>query len=321
MSTVKTPCIIIISVVFLLLCGVGPCFSVENGLERIERAGVLRLAICAEDFPPFAFRSKGKWTGYDIDLAAALAKELGVGLEILTHPDWEGVIDMVRDGAADIGMSSLSSSPERTRKVAFSNSYISLHQGILANQLTLARLPGAHPAAKLNSSGTVIAVRTGSIYRQLLPGYLPLAEIKEYSSWDACYTAVREGAATGVIGDEAQLLIWLGRNKGDSMRLVPVLFEDKQDPISIAVAKQNKELLRYINAFLLHQPQNINIQRIFWEYKGSGDNDAGVVEASREIPASEYPALFTAIILAAFMAAYLMFLAGGRNKLPPRARI
>lgn len=314
-----SPLLLTLAAVCLSLAvGVKPGYGFENGLARIEQSGVLRLGICEEDFPPFSFRSPdhGGWAGYDIDLASALAREMGVELQIVTDQDWEGVIDLVRDGRADIGMSSLSATPERTRKVAFSRSYIHLRQGVLANQLALARLAGSDPVEKLNSPRALIAVRTGSVYRQHLPNYLPRAEIIEFSSWDECYEEVRAGRAAGVIGDEAQLLSWLGRNKGDSMRLIPVILGDKQDPLAIAVPKQEAGLLEYINAFLRHQPQAPDIQRLYWEYKNDSPLESGPQSAGPAIPPSEYPMLALAAAVAFLTAAYLVWAACRSGRKP-----
>lgn len=302
--------------VALLLLTVHVCLANDGSLARIERSGTLRLGICDEDFPPFSFRAGSGWAGYDIDLAVDLANDLGVSLEIITDPNWEGLVDMVRDGRADIGMSSLSIAPERTRKTAFSRPYIYQRQGILADQLALAKLAGDSPIKKLDAAEAVIAVRTGSIYREFLPEFLPHATIREYPSWEDCYAAVKKGEATGVIGDEGQLLSWMGRNKGDSMRLVPVLFDDKRDPIGIAVASENVDLLDYINAFLLHRPQAVDIQSLYWQYKNDSDAEAGGQTARDKIPAAEYPALIVTASLAALMLAYLALLSlrGNRRK-------
>lgn len=295
----------------LLCCGASP--SAGRNLSSVEQSGELRLAICDEDFPPFAFRSDNGWTGYDIELASSLARELGVHLKILTAPDWEAVIDMVHDGRADMGMSSLSISAERTRKVAFSRPYINLHQGVLANQLALVKLPGGNPLEKLNNSEAVIAVRKGSIYRKILPEYLPLATVKEFSSWEECYFAVRTGEVTGVIGDEAQLFGWLGRNKGGTMLLAPILFEDRRDPIAIAVAQQNISLLSYVDAFLLLQDKMPSIQSLYWRYKDSQGAE-GHEQSVSKIPLSEYPLLVAAFCLALLIIVYFVFVSrGGRG--------
>lgn len=302
-------CMFAILLAHTLLCATPPASAEKNKLKDIEQAGELVLCVCHEDFPPFSFYSGEGWVGYDIDLAKALAKEMGVRLRIVTDPDWEGVIDMVRNGRADIGMSSLSISPDRVRNVSFSRPYMSMRQGVLANQLTLAKLPGDTPEAKLNTPQAIIAVRYGSIYRQLLPRLVPNAAIKEFHTWEECYDAVKHGTATGIIGDESQLFTWMGRNKGDSMRLVPVLFNGKQDPIAIAIAKENRDLAEYINAFLLnYQPQAMGIQEAYWKYRGEDDTPHDE-SAAQKIPANEYPVLIIAIAAAALLAASLIFAA------------
>ena len=56
---------------------------IKGDIDGIISRGVLKVAITAVDQPPFYFVGKdGRLTGYDIDLAAKMAEELGVRLEI-----------------------------------------------------------------------------------------------------------------------------------------------------------------------------------------------------------------------------------------------
>lgn len=283
----------------LFAAGAVPAANIDD----IERRGKLRLAICAEDLPPFSFRENGEWKGYDIDLAAGLARELGVALDIRVHPDWEGVVGLVHSGEADIGMSCLSISPERSRQVAFSTPYIRLKQGILANQVALMQLPGKTNMDKIRSPKASIAVRRSGVYETLLPKYLPEATAALRATWDECYTMARSGEVTGVIGDEAQLLTWLARVKGDSMRLIPVLFEDKSDPIAIAVPVDAPHFLSYVNAFLELNQYSGTMQDLHWKYRSEGASESTV---AGRIARSEYPPLILSIVVALCLAYYFI---------------
>ncbi|MDZ4064233.1 MAG: transporter substrate-binding domain-containing protein [Coriobacteriia bacterium] len=68
----------------------------------IGTAGVLRAAIDL-DYPPFAGTDKGRQAGLDIDVAAALAAELGLKLEVVEAKD-RGLPEL-KAGNADIAMS------------------------------------------------------------------------------------------------------------------------------------------------------------------------------------------------------------------------
>ncbi|MDP2182846.1 MAG: transporter substrate-binding domain-containing protein [Actinomycetota bacterium] len=68
----------------------------------IGTAGVLRATVDL-DYPPFAGTDKGRQAGLDIDIAGALAAELGLELEVVNAKDWG--LQELKAGNADIAMS------------------------------------------------------------------------------------------------------------------------------------------------------------------------------------------------------------------------
>ena len=79
--------------------------------------------VCLEtSFAPFVFVDNNRLVGVDIELAEAIAKELKRPLELRIVPFTE-VIPLVMTGAADMGASGVSITPERSAMVTFSKSY------------------------------------------------------------------------------------------------------------------------------------------------------------------------------------------------------
>jgi polar amino acid transport system substrate-binding protein len=79
----------------LLLC----CQTVQAQIRSYDtmiESGVLKVAVY-EDFPPYSFQDNKQSRGVDVDLAAALAKALGVRLELLWAPPGEKLDDDLRD--------------------------------------------------------------------------------------------------------------------------------------------------------------------------------------------------------------------------------
>ena len=81
----------------------------ETQLDAVLTRGVLRAAMPG-DYRPFAIRSAdGKYEGLDVDMAEALAKSLGVKLEIVPTR-WAVLLDDLKADKYDIGMAA---SPSR----------------------------------------------------------------------------------------------------------------------------------------------------------------------------------------------------------------
>lgn len=79
----------------LLLWLPGAHGQVRN-FDAIIAAGQLRVAVY-ENFAPYSFVANGQPAGVDVELAAALAKALGVSLELVWAPPGEKLDDDLRD--------------------------------------------------------------------------------------------------------------------------------------------------------------------------------------------------------------------------------
>jgi polar amino acid transport system substrate-binding protein len=106
-----------------LLCLVGCNKPDDPWLERVQRAGVLRVGI-DPSWPPFEYvdPASGEIVGLDVDLAHALGKKLGVGV-ILVPSGWEGLYDALLAGQFDAIISALPYDAWRTKGALYSLSY------------------------------------------------------------------------------------------------------------------------------------------------------------------------------------------------------
>ncbi len=83
-------------------------------IECILKSGVLKVAIYGGNVPPFFLTNKqGEFVGIDIDIAKQLAEELGVKLEFTKTSTFDGVVELVRQGKVNVGISKLSVTLER----------------------------------------------------------------------------------------------------------------------------------------------------------------------------------------------------------------
>ncbi|KKE80759.1 basic amino acid ABC transporter substrate-binding protein [Oceanobacillus caeni] len=92
--------------------------------EKAEKADgkVLKMATSA-DFPPFeSYDKEGNFVGFDIEVAQAIADELGYELEI-QDMSFDGLIGALQSGRVDMVMSGMSATEERKQNVDFSEPY------------------------------------------------------------------------------------------------------------------------------------------------------------------------------------------------------
>ena len=102
----------------------------ETILQRIQRRGVMRVGF-NEDKIPFAFfNEQGKLVGMDVNLAHALAHDLGVDLEFLRF-DRATLIEQVRDDHFDLVLSGLVGTLERSEAMQHSASYMDVNLALV----------------------------------------------------------------------------------------------------------------------------------------------------------------------------------------------
>lgn len=91
----------------------------SSSLAAIKERGVLRVGVFAVDTPPFYFMESetGQMNGSDVMLAKAIAKHLGVAMEIKRFgPPFGKMMDAIDNEEADILVSSTTINPERAAK-------------------------------------------------------------------------------------------------------------------------------------------------------------------------------------------------------------
>jgi polar amino acid transport system substrate-binding protein len=187
-----------LSIVAMLLSVTGctggiatPTLTPKIAPPLIATAGVLKVAVDLRS-APFAGAVKGQNAGLDIDVAAAVAAELGLKLEIV---DAKGAAAMalVDNGQADIMLGGLTVESAVASQVAFAGTYISDAPAVFASK-------GA--STSIDTLGTKrIAVQTGSVaYWLLLDKYGP-TPLMPVASLGEAFAAVTSGTADVVAGD------------------------------------------------------------------------------------------------------------------------
>ena len=110
-----------------------PAAATSPTLDRIKKAGKIIVASDAT-FAPMEFKNeKGEIVGADIDIAAEIAKDLGVKLEV-ANTNWDAIFASLKSGKADMIISSVTITEERSKEMAFSKPYFAGGQVIVVKK-------------------------------------------------------------------------------------------------------------------------------------------------------------------------------------------
>lgn len=92
------------------------------------------------DYPPYEFtvkqNDKTKYVGFDMQIAQALAKKLGVKL-VIKNMDFDSLLVALQTHKVDMVIAGMNATAERKKSVGFSNVYYSGDEAILVNKRTL----------------------------------------------------------------------------------------------------------------------------------------------------------------------------------------
>ncbi|MDO4345395.1 MAG: basic amino acid ABC transporter substrate-binding protein, partial [Eubacteriales bacterium] len=233
-----------------------------------EEGGTLVMATNAE-FPPYEYHEGDEIVGIDAEVAALIAEELGMTLEI-EDMAFDSVLAAVQTGKADIGMAGLTVTEDRKESVNFSDTYAHATQMIIVTEDSDITTPD-------DLEGKTIGVQlgtTGDIYVEDVEG----ASIDRYSKGFEAVQALIQGKVDAVVIDGEPAKVFVEENEG--IKLVDEAFTEEE--YAIAVAKDNEELLEKINAAMATLKENGKFQEVVDKYisPDSGEEAEAETEAA-----------------------------------------
>lgn len=119
--------------------------------------GVLKIGM-EGTYPPFTYKdAQGNLTGFDVDIAKAVAKKLGLRPEFVLT-EWSGILAGLQADKYDVIVNEVAITPERQKSIAFSTPYVYSTPQIIVkkggnfNPQTLADLKGKRVGSSLGSN-------------------------------------------------------------------------------------------------------------------------------------------------------------------------
>lgn len=209
-------------------------------------------------FAPFVFQnSSNQYTGIDMDLIKAIAKDQGFEIEI-TNPGFDAAINAVQSGQADGMIAGMSVTDARKETFDFSDSYYT------ANTIL-----GVKESSTISSyedlNGKTVGVKNGTASQTFLTenqskyGY----KIKTFADGSSMYDSLNTGAVDAVMDDEPVLKYSI--SQGQKLK-TPI----EGTPIgetAFAVKKgSNPELIEMFNNGLANLKASGEFQKILDKY-------------------------------------------------------
>jgi polar amino acid transport system substrate-binding protein len=199
--------------------------------------------------------------GYDVDFCAAVARSLGVKLELklISVP---ARITELQQGRVDVVAANLGWTPERAEQIAFSESYFVSQQKVAARRADGFKTPA-------NLAGKRVAAAKGSTSEAGARKFIPNVTTVTFQDPPSLFLALQQGKVDGVVLSELPLVKWQKDAEAATPIdiLEPALFSE---PWGIGMRKEETALVKHVNSALQSLEKSGEAAKIFDKWLGTG---------------------------------------------------
>ncbi len=251
----------VVSMLLVAACTMGLAACGGSSDSETEDSGdnTLIMATNAE-FPPYEYYEGDEIVGIDVDIAAAIAEELGMELKV-EDMAFDSIISAITSGKADIGVAGMTVTPDREESVAFTDTYAQATQVIIVKE-------DSEIAGPDDLVGKTIGVQlgtTGDLYATDIED----ATVEQYNKGFEAVQALTQDKIDAVVIDGEPAKEFVAESEG--LKILDEAFTEEE--YAIAVAKDNTELVEQINDALATLKESGELDEIIAKYI-SADSEA-----------------------------------------------
>jgi len=175
----------------------------------LASAQTVKVGFSPEAYPPFwAADASGKWTGWEVEIIAAICEEAKITCELTPIP-WDGLIPALTTKKIDAIMNSMSITDERKKTIDFSDKYYNTPTAVIGTK------GEAFTADAAGIKGKVIGVQVSTTHAAYVKKHFAdAAEIKEYQTQDEANQDLAAGRLDAVQADAIALDGFLKTDQG-----------------------------------------------------------------------------------------------------------
>jgi polar amino acid transport system substrate-binding protein len=237
-------------------------------LEKIQKDGKI-VVYTDPNFPPFEFLGADGAQGVDVEIAKAIAAELGAAAEF-KEAEFDSILMALKGGKGDIAISGFTITDERKASVDFSVPYIESVQYLI--------LPEGSPLATVEDlADKNVGVAKGYTGQLLLEDELSAekkgvlagtkTDARQYNSAMEAVMDLKNGRVAAVVMDEYVAKSLFAKNTGLEIKeLRYASGELASEEYGVAVPKGNAELVAEINRTIETLKQDHKIEQWVVEF-------------------------------------------------------
>ena len=233
-----------------MMAGFTTMAAEDNALDRIKERGTLIVATDAA-WPPFEYMQGENVVGADMEVAADIAEELGVDLEII-NAAFDSLSMYLENGEADLAIAAITVTEDRQDTMEFSEPYCDTYQYIVVkeddeNVKTINDLAGYTIGVHLGTTGDFLA--SDEVNMGVLAG--TGATVQQYKDLTIAAMGLDAGDVQAIVCDK--LLAENICTNNEDLKCFEAVYEDgssTKEQYAIAAAKGETELIEKVNEII-----------------------------------------------------------------------
>ena len=243
----------------------------SSALQEIKDSGKLVVGTCA-DYPPYEWHlvqdGEDKIIGFDIDIAQAIADELGVELEVIDM-DFDGLIPALSTGKVDMIIAGMNPTEERKQSVDFTDIYYTQKDALVIKSEDAKDIRSENDLKKSS-----LATQTATIQEEYLLENFPDAELESVPKWSDAILLLVTGKADAVLMVETVARRYVEENEG--LEIADFDVASTPNESAIAVAKDSEDFLEEVNDILDEMEDSGKIEELIRTNIEIMDENTGV---------------------------------------------
>jgi len=261
----------IAATLLLLLLSPLPSFA-QTALQRVRQSGELRVGTDAT-YPPFESVEGEQFSGFDIDLINAIAREMNVRARFI-NASFDGIFPALQNGTFDAVISSVTITQERKASMLFSDPYYD------SGQLISVREDTQGIATPDDLKGKTVGVQINTTAQYDLEKRAGVT-VNKYNTIDLALLDLQNKRIEAVVCD-APVLKYMIFKSFRGLKTVGRRFTDEK--FGIAVAQGNEDLVSEINAALKKIRESGEYDKIHETWFGEAAERTAEAEAVKTRP-------------------------------------
>lgn len=213
-------------------------------IDEAVKRGTLKVGLNPTYMPFEMTNKKGEIIGFEIDILKAMAKAMGVKLEIVSI-SYDGLIPSLLTGKFDLIASGMTINQQRNIKVNFANPIIMTGQTLLLRKELAEQIKSYKD---LNNSQYKITSKLGTTGEATVKKLLPKAQYFSYNTEAEAVIEVVNGKADAFVYDASYNVVALKKLGNDKLIFLdnPITYE----PQGFALRKGDYDSINWINNFI-----------------------------------------------------------------------